>query len=145
MIGENRWRSNWTVLGPPGAVRLDLPRSAVKRRAVQRIAEDLPAGTPIVLCSSAPGAMGRCRAFASRAGIRIDRAYLAFPSADAPAYLVDDAPAPVALFAKTILVAPPATRFSTPIAGALAVVRAFSPWRLLRVVAPGRVAVGRRR
>jgi hypothetical protein len=144
VVDEHRWRSNWTVVGPPGAVRLDLPRSAMKRRAVERTVEELPAGTPVVLCASAPRAMGRCRTFASRAGVELDRAYLAFPSAAAPAYLVDDAPAPVALFAKNMLVAPPGTALSTPIAAVLAVVRAFSPWRMLRLLAPGHVAVGRR-
>jgi hypothetical protein len=143
-VDEDRWRSNWRVVSPPGAVRLDLPRSVLKRRAVKRTVEDLPLGTPVVLCASAPRARGRCETFASRAGVELDRAYLAFPSATAPAYLVDDAPAPVDLFVKSMLVAPPGTALSTPIAAVLAVIRAFGRWRLLRILAPGRVAVGRR-
>jgi hypothetical protein len=144
VIGEERWRSNWLAVGPPGAVRVNLPRSATKRRAVERKIRELPAGTPVVLSASAPGAIGRCRRFSSRAGLEREREYLALPSAEAPGYLVEDAPAPVGVFVKTVLVTPPGTAFCTPIEAALSVLRALNPWRLLRAVAPGRVTVGRR-
>jgi hypothetical protein len=106
----------------------------------------LAAGTPIVLCASAPAAIARCRAFASKAGVELEREYLAFPSAAAPGYLVEDAPAPVRVFVQTVLVTPPRTRtaLSTPIGVGLSVLRALNPWRLIRAIAPGRVVVGRR-
>jgi hypothetical protein len=145
MISDARWRNNWLVVSPSGAVRVDLGRSAAKRQAPSRAVRDLPAGTPVVLCASAPGAIGRCRTFASEAGIQLEREYLAFPSAGAPAYLVEDAPASVGVFVKTVLVTPPGAPFSTSIEACLSVLRVLSPWRLIRVMAPGRIVVGRRR
>jgi hypothetical protein len=105
----------------------------------------LPAGTPVVLFASAPGAIRRCKAFAAAADVALETGYLAFPSARAPAYLVEDDPAPLRLFVRTILASPP-RRSSVSLLGAgLVVVRAFHPWRLIRSIAPGRVVVGKRR
>ena len=145
MIANDRWRNNWRAVSPARAVRVELPRSAPKRRAMLRTVRDLPAGTPVVLCTSAPGAIGRCRSFASKAGIALEREYLAFPSAAAPAYLVEDAPASIRIFVKTVLVTPPGTRFATPMDAGLSVLRTLNPWRLVRAVAPGLVAVGSRK
>jgi hypothetical protein len=144
MIGDERWRTNWLAVSPSGAVRVDLQRSAAKRRELKRMIRDLPAGTPIVLCASAPAAIGRCRTFASEAGIELEREYLAFPSTGAPAYLVEDAPAPVRVFVKTILMAPSWTALSAAMDAGLSVLRALNLWRLIRTIAPGRVVVGRR-
>jgi hypothetical protein len=144
MIGSERWRSNWRIVSRPGSVRLDLGRSARRRQAAFRTVRDLPAGAGVVLCASAPGAAGRCRAFAAQSGLELEREYLAFPSAVAPAYLVEDAAAPVGVFVKAVLVTPPGIRFPLPIDAGLAFVRALSPWRLVRTLAPGRVVVARR-
>jgi len=144
MTSNERWRNNWLVICPAGAVRVDLGRSAATRRAPRRTIRDLPPGTPVVLCASAPGAIGRCRTFAAETGIELEREYLAFPSAGTPAYLVEDAPAPVRVFVKTVLVTPPRTALSTPIQACLGVLRLLSSWRLLRSIAPGRVVVGTR-
>lgn len=105
---------------------------------------DLPADTPVVLAAAAPGALRRCRAFASDAGIEPERQYLAFPSTAAPAYLVEDAPTPVRVFVETVLVVPPRSVFSTPIGIGLNVLRAVASRRLIRMIAPGRIVVGRR-
>ena len=144
MMGAERWRDNWRAVSPPGAVRVTLEGTHASRRAMTGLVRDLPAGSPVVVSASAPGAGRRCRAFAARAGVELERQYLALPSAAAPAYLVEDAPAPVEVLVKTVLAAPPGTRLSTPIGAALSVVRALSPWRLMRVLAPGRLVVGRR-
>ena len=144
MIGHERWKDNWRVVGPTGAIRVDVPRSAAKRSASRRVVGDLPAGTPVVLVASAPGASDRCRTFAAEAGIDLQREYLAFPSAEAPAYLVEDAPAPVRLFVSSILVAPTRTAFSILIDAGLRLLRSLGPLWLIRALAPGRVAVGRR-
>lgn len=143
MIGEKRWRNNWMAISPANAVRLDVQRSVAKRRALKQRIRDLPAGTPVVLLGSPPGAIRRCRRLAAKAGIELEREYLAFPSAESPGYLVEDAPAPVRTFVKKVLVAPPRTAWSTPIQVGLGVLRTFSPWRSIRMVAP-RVVVGRR-
>lgn len=144
MLGSQRWRSNWRVVSPAGGVRLELPRSRRRRRELERDVRELPAGTPIVLCASAPGAHGRCRRFAARTGIEPERRYLAFPSAAAPGYLVEEGPAPVAFFLRSVLVAPPGTLLSAPIGAGLGVLRVLGPWRMTRGLAPGRVVVGRR-
>jgi hypothetical protein len=144
MISNERWRNNWLAISPAGAVRVDLKRSASERRALERRIRDLLPGTAVVVCASAPRAIGRCRAFASGAGIELDHEYLAFPSAATPAYLVEDAAAPVRLFVTTVLAAPPRTMFSLPIGLGLGLLRLLKPWRLVRTIAPGRVVVGRR-
>ena len=144
MISNERWRNNWLVVGPAGSVAVDLGRSATRRRAQQRSIRELPIATPVVLRASAPGAIQRCRRFAADAGLELEREYLAFPSARSPAYLVEDARGTVDVFVNTALVTPPRTPFSTPIEACLALLRALSPWRLIRRIAPGRVVVGRR-
>jgi hypothetical protein len=144
LIGAQRWENNWLSVSPEGAVPVELQRFAAKRRAQKREVRELPAGTPVVLFGSAPGAIRRCRTFASDAGIELEREYLAFPSARAPGYLVEDAPAPVSAFVKRILVAPPRSKFSGPIRAGLSLLRTLSPWRSIRTIAPGRVVVGRR-
>ena len=144
MRTEARWGGNWLVLSPPGAVRVDVGRSPPKRRVRAQEIRALPPGTPVAMCASFPGAIGRCRAFASEAGVEPAREYLAFPSAAAPAYLVEDAPATIRFFLRTLLAVPPGTPLSAPIEALLHIVRAFGPWRLIRRLAPGRVVVGRR-
>jgi hypothetical protein len=145
MIATDRWHDNWIAISPPGAVRVDLVRSAAQRRALERTVHDLQPGTPIVIGAAAPRAARRCRRFASAAGITLDHEYLAFPSARTPAYLVEDNAAPLRLFVDTMLATPPRTRFSLPVAAALRLLRASKPWWLLRTIAAGRVVVGRRR
>ena len=143
MLSNDRWRNNWLTVGPAGAARVDLGRWGTSRVEEPAISE-LPPGTPVVLRASAPGAIRRCRRFAARARIELEREYLAFPSVGTPAYLVEDAPATVGVFVKTVLVTPPRTPFSTAIEASLGLLRALSPWRLIRRIAPGRVVVGRR-
>jgi len=144
MIGNERWKDNWRVVSPAGAVRVNVPRSPAKRRASRRVVSDLLAGTPVVLVASAPRAIDRCRTFATEAGIELQREYLAFPTAEAPAYLVEDAPAPVRHFVSSILAAPARGAFSVLIDAGLRLLRGLGPLWLIRALAPGRVAVGRR-
>jgi hypothetical protein len=145
VIGEERWRGNWLVVSPDASLRVDLRRTRPGRRAQSHAIRDLPAGTPVVLFAAAPGAVGRCKSFASDAGIELEREYLAFPSAAAPGYLVEDAPASVGTFLNTFLAAPPRIPFSGPLEAGLSLLRRLGSWRLIRAIAPGRVAVGRRR
>jgi hypothetical protein len=144
VISNQRWRNNWLAVGPAGAVAVDLGRSPSKLRVHEPKIRGLPAGTPVVLRASAPGAIRRCRRFAAAAGLELEREYLAFPSARSPAYLVEDVPATVGIFVKTALVTPPRTPFATAVEACLSLLRALRPWRLIRRIAPGRVVVGRR-
>jgi hypothetical protein len=138
--GAERWSRNRLAVGPSDAVHATLARSRPDRRAVERSLAELPGGTPVVLA----GATRRCHAFASRAGIEVQREYLAFPSAAEPAYLVEDAPATVRLFVGTVLVAPPGSRWAAPLEACCSALRALGSRRLVRLLAPGRVIVGRR-
>ncbi len=140
--GENRWRENWRAIAPPDAVLLQLPRGQPKRTLGLALATLAP-GTPVVLQASAPGAIRRCRSFAMRTAIEVEREYLAFPSAVAPAYLVEDAPDSARLFFGSVLTAPPRPRFSRLFATGLWALRKLASWRGLRFIAPGRMVVGR--
>ena len=144
VIPAHRWRDNWRSLTADGAVRVELSRSRESRRSAHAAVGALAPGSSVVLSAPAPGAARRCRAFASAAGIELEREYLAFPTAAAPAYLVEDAPAAVRLFTTDVLAAPPRTRFSSLIELGVALLRSLKSWRLVRALAPGRVAVGRR-
>jgi hypothetical protein len=146
MIADERWNENWVAVSRPGSVRIDLGLSRAKRRAAERAIEALPRGTPVVVAASPLGALGRKR-FASNARLALEREYLVFPSARAPAYMVEDARGPIRFFLAGVLVTPPRTRtrLSTPIGAVLFLARAFKPWRLVRMVAPGRLLVGARR
>ena len=144
LTGADQWRSNWRVASPPGAVEVPVPRSAARRRRLGHTIRALPAGTPVVVLASAPGAARRSRAFTSRAGVEPEREYLAFPSAAAPGFLVEDSPATVHAFTDAFLVAPPRSVLSKAIDSGLGLLRAMRAWRLVRALAPGRVVVGRR-
>jgi len=141
VISAERWRENWRVVCSDEAVRVDVPRSRSARRERLTDVRDLGPGASVALAASAPRAAARCRAFAAAAGIQVDREYLAFPSASAPAYLVEDAPAPVRLFVANALVAPRG-RWSLPLELTVGLVRRARSWRVLRSLAPGRVVVG---
>lgn len=144
MRGERRWQSNRRIVGPAGATQIQLPASRRARRTSEQRLRELPAGTSVVLVATAPRASNRCRAVAGRAGIAVERTYLAFPSAEAPAYLVEDEPASVGVFLKSILVVPPRSRLSLPMLAAVRILRSLGTRRTMRMLAPGRLIVGRR-
>ena len=144
VISAERWRENWRAVSGGDALHVSLSRSRSERRARLGSIRELESGTRVVLSTPAPAARRRCRAFASAAGLALEREYLAFPTAAAPAYLVEDAPAPVRLFVSNALVAPSRAGFALPIELGLALLRRVRSWRLVRTLAPGRVVVGRR-
>lgn len=139
-FGAERWRDNWRVVGAPGAVRVELSLGSGGGGG-ERV-RALPAGTPLVLAAAGPGALTRCRIFAARSGIRLEREYLAIPTARAPACLVEGAPGPVRAFLERILVAPHGTVLDPALDLGIAALRAWNPWRLIRALAPGRIVVG---
>jgi hypothetical protein len=143
-IAAQRWRENWRIIAPPGAVRVGLERSAPSRRRLLSDVAGLPPGTPVVMLAQAPRARGRCRQFAHAAGITLEREYLAFPSAAEPGHLVEDDHAAICMYVDTVLVAPPGAWYSRPMEMFFWVLRAVPSWRLVRWLAPGRAVVGRR-
>src|ERR687886_746114 len=136
---SDRWRENWRVVAPVGATKIDLGRGVGEGEG--RSAARLAAATPVVLVAAGAGAGRRCRAFAARHGIDVGREYIALPSAEAPAYLVENDPAPVRLFARSVLAAPPGAALVVRLGVSL--LRTFPARAALRVLAPGRVVVGR--
>jgi hypothetical protein len=141
-IEAERWRDNWRVLSPAGAVRIEL-RGAGAHGEAERIRR-LPLGTPVVLSASGPTATRRCRAFAGRAGLRLEREFLAIPTARAPGCLVEAAPGTVDTFVQAFLVAPQDSRLRPVADAGLALLRAVRSWRLVRAIVPGRILVGTR-
>lgn len=144
MISSERWKENLRVVGPHDARVVHLAWFRPARDASPGWVRELPDGTPVVLVAQAPAARLRCRLFAARAGIDLEREYLAFPSARAPAYLVESSAAPVRLFLRSILVSPPGATLRLPLQIGMSLLRAVNNWRLVRAIAPGRVVVGRR-
>src|SRR5205807_5409388 len=79
------WAERWRVVAPAGAVRIEVgPRGRIADRGATA------PRTPLALCASGPFARRRVRRAADRAGITLEREYLALPSARSPAFLVDD-------------------------------------------------------
>jgi hypothetical protein len=144
MSYPERWRDNVRVLAPPGAIPVEVRRRPGERRALGAELGALPAGTPVVLLSLGPGGRRRCRALAENAGIRVEREYVAFPSARAPAYLVEDAAPAWHYFVRSVLATPPRVRFPRLIDAAVRIARGVSRWPAVRGLSPGRVVVGRR-
>ena len=119
-----------------------MPRSAARRRKLAAQVRELPAGTPVVLLARAPGAVRRSRAFSARAAVRTEREYLAFPSAAAPGFLVEDSRPAVRTFIDSYLVAPPRSALPRTIDRGVRLLRATHAARLVRALAPARVIVG---
>ncbi|MBX5468896.1 MAG: hypothetical protein IRZ21_03255 [Thermoleophilaceae bacterium] len=146
MTGAERWRDNWLAVSPTGAAPVRLGRGRAAGRTLARTVRALPPGAPVVLLASAPGALRRSQAFARAAELELEREYLALPSAAAPAYLVEDAPASVAAFLGSVLAPPPRAGLPGMLVGAgIAVLRRLGSRRLVRALCPGRISVGRRR
>lgn len=132
------------MVSAAGSVRVTVGR---RRRDARQAALDvaqLASGTPVVLVTPAPFAGSRSRRVAAQARIGVERAYLALPNADAPAYLVENRPAAFGVFVEAMPV-PPGSGIRSAVRGLmLSAVRAFRPRRLVGALAAGRVVVGRR-
>ena len=139
-----RWQDNLRMIAPPEAVPGEVRWRARDRRALRSELQGLPSGTPVVLLSLGPGGRRRCRALAEDAGIQVEREYVAFPSARAPAYLVEDAASAWGYFVRAVLATPPRVRLPRLVDAAVRIARAVSRWPAVRMLSPGRVVVGRR-
>ena len=144
MHGVTRWEENWRAIAPLSATRAHVPRSSSDRQACASELRSLPVGSPVVLVAAAPRAGARCREVAAHGRLAIEQSYLAFPSATAPAYLVEDERATAQAFVQSVLTVPPQSTLALPMQAALRLLRLFRAWRFLRLFAPGRVVVGRR-
>ncbi|TMD05663.1 MAG: hypothetical protein E6J01_09440 [Chloroflexi bacterium] len=134
----------WWELMPPGAIRIDVPRSRPGRRRLPERLRELARGEQVVLCDPSPGSPRRCRRLADAAGLEIDREYLLLPSIHAPAYLVQDRPAALSYLWSAVLAVPPGrARSALLIDLGLRLTRRFAAWTLVGRAAP-RVVLARR-
>ena len=85
----------------------------------------------------------RCRRFARRAGLRVTATYLQLPSARAPAFVVEAAPASLDYLMQSVATVPPGTFAPASVVElALRALRVVCRTRLFSVLAPDRVVIG---
>ncbi len=144
MHGDSRWHENWRLVAPDASLCIDVGRSRWDGGRAARLAHSLPAGARVVLRAAGPGAHRRCTRLARDSGLETERTYLAFPTARAPAYLVERTAPPLAFFTGSILTTPPGLRFGSVVDLLLDLLRRFGAWRIVGALAPGCVVVGRR-
>jgi hypothetical protein len=146
MRTHRRWDENWRAVAPEDSVRIDVPRSREGRRRARRRIEEVAPGTPIVLVGQSVGARRRCRRLARLTGVQLTREYVPVPSARSAAYLVEDAPGPWRYVWSAVVTIPPGSPIRAVATEALIrASRHLARWNVLGAVAPGRVAIGRRR
>lgn len=139
-----RWGGNWRAVSEEGSARIDVARGRGGRNAAVADARRLPPGTPVVLVVSAPGSTRRARSVAAAAGVDISREYLALPSAEAPAYLIENAAGPFRVFVDNVLGSPSQGALGRMQDMAVAAIRRTRPRRLVGMLGAGSIAVGRR-
>ena len=145
MIPRQEAHHLWGVLGAPDALKVDLPRGPWDRLADVARVRALPKGATVVVAGTGPLADARCERFARTAGIEVRRGFFLFPSARSPVYAVSAGADSIGYFVSSVLTVPPGTTTLTGLMdGVMSMVRRFSSRRLMRTVAPGFVAVGRR-
>jgi hypothetical protein len=138
------WKENWRVLAPTADRRTDLSRRGGMRAAVDELRE-LPEGTLVAIFAPGFGAVHRVRKCARRAEIVHWREYMAFPSVQAPAYLVEASPTSLDYFFDTVATVPPnVAKLESAANLGLTVLRAACRSSLLRRLFPGRILVGSR-
>jgi hypothetical protein len=133
------WATRYRVLAAPDAVVVDVLRGRRARRAAVAAVRALPAGRGVVL----RGSRSSVNEVARAARVRIARELIALPSAAAPAYLVEDDAAPLALLCAEFLSVPPGlVRLAGPAGVLLRVGALAARSRLARHLLRSRIAVG---
>jgi hypothetical protein len=79
----------WRVVVPAGAVELDLPRKSWEHRVVLGQLRCLAADSVVALRSDAMGSAWKSRSLLGRAGLRLEREYVALPGFDGPGFLIE--------------------------------------------------------
>jgi len=129
------------LLAPADAVCLEVPRGRVERRAAAARLRALEPGSHIVL----RGRRGAVQRVVRAARLDVVRDLIALPSARSPAFLIEDAAAPMSLLCGDILGVPPGvTALVAPTDALLRVARRAARWRWFRRLLVWRVVVARR-
>lgn len=143
-LSSERWAGNWRMVSPAESTRVMVGRGRRGRQAAVEETRALAAGTPVVLVAGAPGAGRRAGRVAARAGIRVEREYLALPSAERPAYLIEDARSSFRVFVDAVLGSPGQGVIGRIQDVAVALIRRTRPRRVVAMLGAGRVVVGKR-
>jgi hypothetical protein len=131
----------WTVVLPRDAVVVDIGGGRRRQRATAAMVAGLDTGCSVVL----RGSRGAVRRVARDAGVGITRQLIPLPTRAAPAYLVEDDQASLSRLCADLLSVPPGLVRSAAPAGALLRLAArAAPFRSVRMLLPGRIAIGRR-
>ena len=131
------------VLAPPGATVVSLMRPRKARQALSSDLRDLPPGSDVVILDQSPASRWRVKRYAARAGVVLERGYVAVPSLNRPLVLVQDRPNPLAHFVNEVMAVPPKPRRTRLLVAALLRLTSGRHW-LLGACAPARISVGRR-
>jgi len=135
-----------STVAPDGAAWYRVPSGPGERRRLEATLRALVGGTPVVLVDDRLGARRRSRRTARGGAVRVERELLAIPSADDPAYAVEDsAPALRAFWRSFVTVPPGQDRRALPISIVCVAVALLRPWPVLGALVPGRFTIGRRR
>lgn len=142
---QEPWSENWRAVVPPGVASFDLPRRG-SRLHIQEQVRRLPSGTAVAIRARGMGSSLRCSRFARRAGLSVAKSYLQLPSASAPAFLVETAPASLDYLMKAVATVPPGAATAAPVMDfALRGFRKIGKSRLLMALAPNLLMVGVRK
>ncbi len=142
---QEPWSENWRAVSPPGAARFDLPRRR-SRLHIQEQVTRLPSGTAVAISARGVGSSLRCTRFARRAGLTVSKSYIQFPSARAPAFLVEAAPASLDYLTGSVATVPPGTTAAAPIVEfGLRGLRKICKTRLFMALAPNLLMIGVRK
>jgi hypothetical protein len=142
---QEPWSENWRAVTPPGAARFDLPRRGSRLHLQEQVTR-LPSGTPVAIRARGVGSSLRCKRFARRAGLAVAKCYLQLPSARAPAFLVETAPASLDYLMGAVATVPPGGATAAPVMDlGLRGLRRICKSRLFLALAPNLLMVGVRK
>jgi lipopolysaccharide/colanic/teichoic acid biosynthesis glycosyltransferase/O-antigen/teichoic acid export membrane protein len=132
------------LLTPAGAVHFDIPVESRARHDLLEKVRQLPAGSDVVLFSSAFGSRWRSHRFARSAGIKVLREYAAIPSAGPPTCYVEVTPLALRYFFTQVSMLPGGgAAISAVLAAAKKAARFLFPAALIGAFVPTRIVLGR--
>jgi hypothetical protein len=135
------WTDRWRLVTPPDAVVVDIGAGRSGQRAAAATVAGLHPGCNVVL----RGSRGAVRRVARDAGVDITRELIPLPTRAAPAYLVEDDRASLAVLCTDLLSVPPGlVRLAGPADALLRLAARVAPLRPVRLLLRWRIAIGRR-
>ncbi len=138
----DRW---WNVVVPEDAQEVELPGDARARNDLAARLHRLEHGALVAVVGDQAGSWWGMRVLLGRAGLRLEREYLALPGLDSPGYLVEADHASFRHFFSQLLYMPSGGWVKVSQARLLARVASMPVlWRVGAWLAPSRLAIARR-